>query len=337
MQLTEDKFDQAVSIVSSEIKNILLSLDKKEKEATFEIRLRSGKALVLIGRYGSAFLDRDKGLSFMLSPGAVFCSTEQINDIFARLCKYSVYTHIESIIKGYITYQGGHRAGISGTASVDSRGVITSVNDISSINIRIARQIKGSADEIISQLFAEKICNVIIAGAVSSGKTTVLRDIVRQLSDKLYKVSLIDERREIASVNGSIAQNDVGINTDIFTSYPKKDGIMNALKTMSPEIIALDEVGEDEELEGIRLGLNSGVHFIVTVHASNYQELLLRPQIAKLLSYKAFDKIILLKSADNPSVVADIFDAHKIYDEICGNNSSSDKYYSYRGENIIVT
>ncbi len=332
----DDKFTQAISIVSQDIRTSLMALDNQEKEATFEIRFRSNQPVILIGSYGTAFLSSDKGLIFKFSEKIVRATAENISDIFTRLCRYSVYTHIESIIKGYITYQGGHRAGISGSASTDSRGEISAVNDISSVNIRIAREIKGSADEIISEVFSDSVKNVILAGAVSSGKTTILRDIVRQLSDKLYKISLIDERREIAAVNGSIAQNDVGINTDIFTSYPKRVGIMNALKTMSPDIIAVDEVGEDEELEAISLGFNSGVRFIVSVHASGYDDLLRRPQIKKLLSFGGFDKVVLLSGADKPSRVADIIDAGKLYDEIFRRSASADKYYAYRDENIII-
>ncbi len=336
MNYKEENFNEAISVLSAALKNKLIKLNSVVKSDTYEIRLRIGKPVILCGRYGNLILKKDGCTSSVYEDDCYICKPEIIVDTFNRLCCFSVYSHIESIINGYITYQGGHRAGIAGTAVVNQKGEITSVNDISGINIRVAREVVGAADEIISELYCKGPASVIIAGPPSSGKTTVLRDIIRQLSNRFYKISVIDERQEIASVNGSICQNDVGINTDVFNCYPKGKGIMNALKTMSPQIIALDEVGEEREIEGIVQGMNSGVDFITTVHAASYCDLLKRPQLETLLSRCSFDYIVLLKSAESPGETEGIYDAKEIYDEIFRSRFALGNIYAHRDEDIII-
>ncbi len=336
MNYKEDNFNTAVSVLSGVLKSKLKELSSIIKGDTYEIRLRIGKPVILCGRYGSLFLKNDGCTSSLYEADVYICKPEEITDTFNRLCCYSVYSHIDSIINGYITYQGGHRAGITGTAVTDNKGEIISVNEISCINIRISREVTGAADGIIAEIFSDVPKSIIIAGPPSSGKTTVLRDLVRQLSDRMYKVSLIDERQEIASVNGSICQNDVGINTDVFNCFPKGKGIMNALRTMSPQIIAIDEVGEDKEIEGIVQGMNSGVCFITTIHASGYRDLLKRPQLEKLLSRCSFDFIVLLSSSEAPGEIEGIYDAKEIYDEIFRSRFSLDSIYAHRNEDVII-
>lgn len=336
MNYKEDNFNSAVSILSAALKSKLIELNSVIKSDTYEIRLRMGKPIILYGRYGSLFLKKNGSTSSVYEDDCYICKPEIITDTFGRLCCYSVYSHIESIINGYITYQGGHRAGITGTAVVNQKGEITTVNDISGINIRIAREIVGAADKVVTELFYERSVSVIIAGPPSSGKTTVLRDLIRQLSNRLYKVSVIDERQEIASVNGSICQNDVGINTDVFNCFPKGKGIMNALKTMSPQIIALDEVGEEKEIEGIVQGMNSGVSFITTIHAASYKDLLKRPQLETLLSRCTFDYVVMLKNSESPGEIEGIYDAKEIYDEIFRSRFAMDSIYAHRDEDVII-
>ena len=323
----DEKFDSAVSIVSAELKKYLLSLDTETKKQTYEIRLRSGQPLVLCGKYGTVFLNSN-GIGTS-TENSIIVTHETVTDTFNRLCCFSIHTHLPSIVNGYITMQGGHRVGIAGTAVTDSAGVIISVKDIYSVNIRVSRQIVGAADELIDKLFSKKIESTIIAGPVSCGKTTILRDLARQLSspcnNKMHKLCVIDERQEIACINGGIAGNDLGINCDIFSCYPKGQAVITAIKTMSPDIIVVDEVATVKEIEAIKLGVNSGVKFIVTVHAEDYEEILHRQQIEMLINTYSFKNLVLLSSNKNIGKIKEIYDIGELRDEIIRRRVNLDK------------
>ena len=324
----EKRFDSAVGIISSELKRLLLDLPTYIKTQTYEIRLRSARPVILYGKYGSYYL-LNSGSTGVSINETYLTSPEVITDTFNRLCCYSVHSHLNSIVNGYITMQGGHRAGLVGTAITNSAGEITSLRDISGINIRVAREVKGCADSIVENLFSNQAASCIIAGPPSSGKTTVLRDLVRQLSTnvygKSYKVCVVDERQEIACMNAGIAQNDVGVNSDVLNCYPKKQAIMTAIKTMSPDIIAIDEVAENSEIEAIRLGVNSGVKFLVTIHACDYDELIFRPQIETLLNTYSFDKLVLLGTDEAIGTVKAVYDTKELRDEIVRRRFTVDK------------
>ncbi len=333
---TDKDFFSAVSIIRGELKNKLLNLSPDIQKQTTEIRLRIGKPIVLSVAGESRFLSCDGGLT--QSPIQPFiCYSEDMNSIFSRLCAYSVHSHLQSIVNGFITVQGGHRVGICGSAVTDSSGNVTSLRDISSLNIRVAREVKGCSDEIYEKVFSKAVDSVIIAGAPMSGKTTVLRDLVRRLSDapESKKICVIDERQEIAAMNAGFCQRDVGVNTDVFDLYPKDKAIANAVKTMSPEIIAMDEICSDDEIDAISLAVNSGVKFIVTVHASDYSEILKRPQIKRLLQAYSFERLVLLKK-DRPGIIEGIYDTKELLDEIIGRNIGLGELSAFGNEYILT-
>ncbi len=315
--MQNENFDTAASVTGGCVKAALLSLDEKIKAQTAEIRLKKGKEIVLWGRYGAGYLSCDGTLS-KDRDGAVVCSGEALDDCFSRACRFSVHSHIESLVGGFVTIGGGHRVGVCGTAVVGEKGQICSLRNVSSLNIRIAREKKGSADELYRRIFASlQNESVIIAGAPMSGKTTLLRDLVRKLSDEgMKKVCLVDARQEIAAMRDGESCMDVGVNTDVYDLYPKAEAVMNAVRTMSPHFIAMDELCSDSEISSIRHGINSGVLFIVTVHASSYAEILKRPQIERLLGEYSFNKLVLLKNGSKPGEIEGIYETKEIRDEI---------------------
>ena len=334
-EIKDKDFLSALSIIRGELKGRLNDLPEEIKMHTAEIRLRTGKPVVFFGTYGSMFLSSGQGLTKERDKSFV-CYSRDMNDIFSRLCSFSVHTHLQSIVNGFITIQGGHRVGICGTAVTDNLGDVTSVRDISSLNIRIAREKRGCSDVIYNTLFHSGLQSVIIAGAPMTGKTTVLRDLVKRISDSesSKKVCVIDERQEIAAMNAGFCQRDVGLNTDVFDLYPKDKAIVSAIKTMSPELIAMDELCSDSEIEAVRLGVNSGVKFIVTVHAADYSEILCREQIKKLLRTFSFEKLVLLKK-DAPGQVEGIYDTKELLDEIIGRDIGLGKYDIYGSDAVL--
>ncbi|MBQ3417704.1 MAG: Flp pilus assembly complex ATPase component TadA [Ruminococcus sp.] len=267
-------------------------------QTCYEIILRVNRPLTLETSLGRYYLS-DNGclVSDSLSQKTLIITRDDIQSTYLKLCSYSVYSFQREINNGYITIGEGCRAGICGTA-VMTDGKITSVKHISSINIRIARERVGCSDELLKRV--DPLKGVLICGAPSSGKTTILRDMARALSFH-NKVSLIDERSELsASVDGCF-QNDIGL-CDVYVGYPKDQAILQAIRGMSPDIIACDELGGEKESEAIRYALFSGAAFIATVHGVSAE----RKIVKGLLDTGAFSYLVTLSQRRNPGQIEEI-------------------------------
>lgn len=265
-----------------EIKKALLLMNNASLAAVQEIRLRAGKPLSLTVAGAPMWLDAAGGLSyFPRSP--IYISREQVETTFLNLCNHSVYSHTEEIKQGFIIMKNGHRAGLCGTAIPEG------MREISSINIRIAQEVFGSADALLSR--AEK--GLLIAGPPGSGKTTILRDAVRQLS-KRRRITVVDSRGEIAAVHACVPQNDIGENTDVLTGISKREGIEMAVRTMCPQIIAFDEIGAGDEVDEVIRSLSSGVSVITTAHVGSREDLTSREVTKRLIESGAIGTVALL-------------------------------------------
>ena len=236
----------------------------------------------------------------------------EILNILQSLCNNSIYSYQSQICDGYITLQGGHRVGITGNVAMKD-GKITNVNYVSSLNFRIAREIIGASDEILKEVITRinsqnnlknsnsdtsnlEINNTLIVSKPGCGKTTVLRDLVRNISNKGFTVSLIDERGEIASMYKGIPQNDIGLRTDVMDNVTKSLGMKIAVRTMAPQVIVADEIGTKEDLEAINYGICSGVKGIFTAHGGDITELRQNDALNKLYEEKLFKRIIFLEN-----------------------------------------
>lgn len=291
------RFNLAVSYLTPKLNAVFLAINENDKERIREIRLRSRRAVAVITDKGTEFILPSGRLTCIYTEYALSTDENEIGEIFKRLCAYSVYSFTESVNRGYITVNGGHRAGIAGTA-VSEKSRVTAVRDICAINLRIAREIRGAADEIFKSVFSDGVCSVIIAGPPSSGKTTVLRDLARKLSGeesgKYCKTFVCDERGELGACVSGIPQNDLGLNTDVITGYPKSEGILIGLRSFSPDIIICDEIASPEEVEAVETGVNSGVCFALSIHARSERELKMKPIMKRLMKTGEFGKVVLL-------------------------------------------
>ncbi len=220
----------------------------------------------------------------------------EILNILQALCNNSIYSYQSQICDGYITLQGGHRVGITGNVAMKD-GKIININYVSSLDFRIAREIIGSSDEILKEVLVNnEIKNTLIVSKPGCGKTTVLRDLVRNISNRGFTVSLIDERGEIASMYKGIPQNDIGLRTDVMDNVNKSLGMKIAVRTMAPQVIVADEIGTKEDIDAINYGICSGVKGIFTAHGSDITELRQNDALNRLYEEKLFKRIIFLEN-----------------------------------------
>lgn len=255
-------------------------------ENIWEIRLRVNRPLA-VSAGKKIFYVTDNGQLTYNSKTAFVVSEQDILRCFEAVCRYSVHSFQREITQGFITVKGGHRVGFCGTPVLRD-GAVENIKNISSMNFRIAREAIGCADKLFSGCFSGGLCNVLVAGIPSSGKTTILRDLARLLGER-YRVALIDERGELAAVSGGIPQNDIGVNTDVFDGYGKALGISAAVRVMSPQIIVCDEIGSEEDFLAIREAACSGVYIAASIHAADMDDLK-----RKRIDLGFFDRIAFL-------------------------------------------
>lgn len=291
-KILNSRFNLLLDYFPENIKNPLLNLSPELKASVQEIRLRAGRPLTLtIG--GSQFFVSNSGTYMLPRADSLYVTSADLKECFLKLCKHSVYSHSSELCEGFISLENGHRAGICGKV-VSLNGKIESVRDISSINLRIAKEIPHSADEIL-KLYSGG--GILICGGPGTGKTTLLRDICRQLAGGDFggfkKVAIIDSRGEIAAVKGGIPNADIGGTADVITGVPKAKGIEMALRTLFPDVIVFDELGNMEEVSAVIQSFNSGVTVITTAHVGNTGDLFKRPSVSALLKTGAIEWVVL--------------------------------------------
>ncbi len=292
-------FDSAVSRLCPKFQRILHGISPVEKRRISEIRLRAGRPVALTTPNGPLFLRLDGGLQPTPAGPLIIAEPEDLQESFRILCDYSVHSHQNEIRNGFLPLPGGHRAGLCGTA-VYTGGELSGLRDISSINLRIAREINGAAAPLLQGLDFTACGGVLLAGPPSSGKTTILRDLAMQLATGTLhrpplRVAVIDERGELAGTYQGINQNNIGICCDVLDGYTKAEGILQAIRGLSPQVIICDELGSVGDYESVRSGVNAGVRIIASVHAGNVREAAENRRVALLLKTGAFSHMAVLR------------------------------------------
>lgn len=230
-------------------------------------------------------------------------TTEDILTSLERICENSVYTYQNQICGGFITVTGGHRVGISGNAVMEE-GRILNINYISSLNFRIARQVIDCSRPLLNYIIDydnNTVKNTLIVSPPGAGKTTILRDLVRNISNGFngfrgLNVGLVDERGEIAAMYKGVAQNDIGIRTDVIDNVPKVIGMRLLIRSMAPQVIVADEIGGEDETETINYAVCSGVSGIFTAHGNSFNDLLLNPTLNDLIKLNVIQRIVFLEN-----------------------------------------
>lgn len=300
-KILNERFNALLDYLPENLKNALLRLNPELKASVQEIRLRAGRPLT-VTMSGSQFFICRSGTYMLPRADSVYVAPADLSDCFLKLCKHSVYSHGNELCEGYISLTGGHRAGICGKV-IARDGKIETIRDISSINLRIAKEIPHSANEILRYYNGG---GILICGGPGTGKTTLLRDLCRQLAGGslggFKKVAVIDSRGELAAVSGGIPNADVGSTADVITGVEKAKGIEMALRTLFPDVIAFDELGDMSEVSAVTQSFNSGVTVITTAHTGKIDDLEKRPTVSALLKTGAIEWIVLCYKGFNYKV-----------------------------------
>lgn len=278
-----------------------------------EIRIRAERPLMLQKGGQDYFLNEDGTLTTYLKK-EIIITKEVIGRILQLMSSYSIYAIEEELRQGFLTLKGGHRVGFVGRGVLEENK-IKILKNISGLNIRIAREVKGCAANLTERLYAEGIKHTLIISPPGCGKTTLLRDMIRILSMgssnlnlKGHKIAIVDERSEIAACYLGVPQRDVGLRTDVLDACPKAQGMIMLLRSMSPEIIAVDELGSIEDSKAVEDAIHSGVKVIATAHGDCVEEVIKRNGIRNLIENKYFERIVILSRKNGPGTIEKIIE-----------------------------
>lgn len=258
-----------------------------------EIRLRAAAPLT-VGIWGESCFVTPAGGITNYESDAYTVSAEEVQTAFGRVCENSVYAHLEEIRQGFITIRGGHRVGICGKAVCDGERIKT-FREISSLNFRIAREVLGLGDGVIEHIISgRKVKSALLIAPPQMGKTTLLRDIIRQVSNRGFKVGVTDDRGELGAMYEGALGNDLGAQTDVVDGAPKAEAVELLLRTMSPKVIASDEIASKEDATALCKAAGTGVKIIASSHGESVEDVLSRRVLAPLFEEKVFDTAIVI-------------------------------------------
>lgn len=283
------------------------ALSKINLENVYEIRLRINKpiSLNILGKI--CFLS-SKGQTMSVNE-AIILSKEDMEIIFYSACEHSVFSVNDNIKQGFITLDGGYRVGITGEVVYDNDEVLT-IKNISSLNIRIPHQVSGCAEIALNYCLTNSFENTLIISPPGAGKTTVLRDLAYQISKNniAYNLMIVDERNEISNTIDGVTNFNVGLLTDVITNSNKTFGFDNAIRTMRPDIIFTDEIGNNDDICSIRKAYTCGIKLVATIHANSIQDLKNKKEISEILDQKVFKRYILLSTRNGVGTYEGIYD-----------------------------
>ncbi|WNF37818.1 stage III sporulation protein AA [Bacillaceae bacterium IKA-2] len=297
--------EDILAVLPEKIKEIVLTFPSDTRDKIEEIRVRVHRPLEIIIDGKPHFPKNGQQQYFITANDAIH--------LLNQLSAYSLYALEEELKRGYITIRGGHRVGLAGKV-ITEKGQVKAIRDISSFNIRVARQKLGVAEPYVNYLYnSNGWNNTLIVGPPQSGKTTFLRDLARVISEGYgaipsLKIGIVDERSEIAGSIKGVPQHDLGNRVDVLDACPKAEGMMMLIRAMSPQILIVDEIGRKEDSEAIMEAIHSGVKIMTTVHGNTLEDVLDRPTLKELMKMHVFTRYIELSRGSQPGKVSRIRD-----------------------------
>ncbi len=303
--------NEFLHIFSVRLREVLGRLNA-DFEKLQEIRLRAGCPL-LITWDGKEYFVKPTGELSVTEEGSFLVEKKELVETLEYISGFSLYAFEDEIRQGFLTIQGGHRIGIAGKMVMEGEK-IKSVKHISFINVRLSHQIRGCADKILPYVIREEeVCHTLIISPPRCGKTTLLRDLIRQLSNGNSMlpgktVGVVDERSELGGSYMGVPQNDLGIRTDLMDCCPKAEGMMMLVRSMSPDIIAVDEIGDYRDIGAIESVVNCGCKLLTTVHGASIEDIEKKPLMQKLMQERVFERYIVLHNQKRVGQIKAIFD-----------------------------
>lgn len=274
-------------------------------DGAYEIRMRLGRPICVHYPDGVYYIT-SKGALARTPENAVRVTRAHIDEALEIATKSSVYSVRDEISNGFITVADGHRIGVTGTAVV-KEDKISFIKDVSGLNYRLAGEVIGAADKVVPLIEKDGVLrNTLIISPPGAGKTTMLRDIVRQLSLKGLRVSVIDERREIAAMCEGRSAFDLGLSADVLEGADKSEGMLLMLRSMSPDVIVTDEIGTAADVDAIERVTNSGAAVVATIHGRNLDMVRRRSDLSRMLTF--FDLVITLSKRRGIGTVEEVLE-----------------------------
>jgi len=297
-----------------EIRSIIDNIKAVPFQEVEEIRLRVGQPLMVRTSDMDLFLNQDGGVT---SPEKAYVvMREDLVWALERMTHSSLYAAEDDLKQGFLTLPGGNRVGVTGEAVV-LRGQIQTLKHVSGLNVRIAREIQGQGLKIMPLLIGADgmFCHTLLISPPRAGKTTLLRDLIRILSNgapqigfKGQTVGVVDERGELAGMWQGVPTYNLGYRTDVLDGCPKASGMNMIVRSMAPQVIAMDELGHTDDVTALLDALRTGVRILSTAHASSLEEALDRPTLAHLLEQGVFERLVVLSRKHGPGTIDGVYD-----------------------------
>lgn len=284
-------------------KDIWMIISELDLNKLTEIRIRSNQPLIIY--YGNPYYMAKTGLT-ETSQNAIYATPQMLKDIVFSACQHSIYAHNEELKQGYVTLDNGVRLGICGEIVWDN-DKITTIKNFTSINIRIPHTIPNCSLNVIPYLYDTKLYNTLIISPPGAGKTTFLNDLSRQISvlSLAQNILIVDERKEISRELQEVE------NIDVYTNCNKKFGLINGIRTMSPDVILLDEIITKEDIQALDYAISSGVTIFATTHCSSIFDLERKPIFRSINELQVFERIVLLSKRLGPGTIEGVYNEHK--------------------------